>query len=159
MSDMETTENIRAVPAPTSVDSREDEANIGGLPGSIPDADTSLTAALDRAITYPSPWQIEINGSTQQGAVALMELVRAAEMLYIAALNGALDGPEDVEFEQYERARAKVVAALEAERHPYVVRCEDGGYDSRWTNYQAALDHASLIGGYVDAPAWHEDAL
>lgn len=38
MSDMESTENIRAVPAPTSVDSREDEANIGGLPGSIPES-------------------------------------------------------------------------------------------------------------------------
>ena len=59
-----------------------------------------------------------------------------------------------------EREQARKHAAMSfAERHPYVVRCEDGGYDSRWTNYQAALDHASLIGGYVDAPAWHEDAL
>ena len=59
-----------------------------------------------------------------------------------------------------EREQAKRNAAMSfAERHPYVVRDETGAYDSRWTNYQAALDHASLIGGYVDAPVWHEDAL
>ena len=58
------------------------------------------------------------------------------------------------------REQARMYAAMSfAERHPYVVRCELGAYDSRWTNYQAALDHANLIGGHVDAPAWHEDVL
>lgn len=44
---------------------------------------------------------------------ALVDLAQAADALWIAARNGALDGPEDVEFEQYEAARSRVAAGLE----------------------------------------------
>lgn len=59
-----------------------------------------------------------------------------------------------------DRERSRLYASMSfAERHPYIVRDGQGAYDSRWTNYQVASDHANLIGGYVDAPAWHEDVL
>ena len=58
------------------------------------------------------------------------------------------------------REQARMYAAMSfAERHPYVVRDEHGEFNSRWTKYHLALDRAELIGGHVDAPEWHEDAL